>query len=247
MCVERRLAPSPTVNEWEVLELIHSKAAVINPTASLRRYTGEYEAHVHHHSQVLVGLKGRLELEVAGRHAWVDASSALIVPAGASHAYLAVKPAAVLVIDAPPMDGLQRFRRFMPPSHWKAPGCDFDAVAALGEVVGAGTVLQRRPIDLEALAAAIDANLHGDWPTPRMAALCGLSVQRFHPRFAELTGTTPGAYVRRRRLDEAQRLLRAGLSLDATALQVGYASASALAFALRRERGVGAREIRRTR
>jgi AraC-like DNA-binding protein/mannose-6-phosphate isomerase-like protein (cupin superfamily) len=226
---------------------MHANAAVMNPTASIRRYTGEYGAHAHHHSQVLVGLNGRLELEVAGRSACVDASSALIVPAGVSHAYLAVKPAAVLVIDAPPMDGLQRIRRFVPPSHWKDEARDLDAMAALGEVVGAATVLQRRTIELEALAAAIDAELHGDWSTPRLAALCALSVQRFHSRFAELTGTTPGAYVRRRRLDEAQRLLRAGFSLDAAALHVGYASASALAFALRRERGVGARVLRRTR
>jgi len=193
-----------------------------------------------------VGLKGRLELEVAGRSACVDAASALVVPAGVSHAYRAIKPAAVLVIDSVPMGGLERFRRFVPPAHWKDPRRDFDAAVALAEVVGASTMLPRRPVDLEALAAAIDAELHGDWPTPRLAALCRLSAQRFHPRFVELAGTTPGAYVRQRRLDEAQRLLRAGLSLDATALQVGYASASALAFALRRERGLGARDIRRS-
>jgi AraC-like DNA-binding protein len=216
----------------------------VKATASLRCYTGEYGAHAHHHAQVLVGLNGRLELEVAGRSAYVDASSALIVPAGVSHGYLAHKPAAVLVIDAPQVGGLERFRRFVPPSHWKDPRREFDAATALGEVVGASTVLLRRPIDLEALGASIDGELHGEWTTSRLAALCRLSAQRFHPRFVELTGTTPGAYVRQRRLDEAQRLLRAGLSLDATALQVGYSSASALAFALRRERSVGAREIR---
>ena len=190
-------------------------------------------------------MNGRLELEVAGRSAYIDASSAPILPAGVSHAYLASKPAAVLVIDAPPLDGLERFRRFVPPSHWKDPRREFDAAAAVGEVVSASTVLLRRPIDLEALAAAVDAERHGDWTTLRLAALCRLSAQRFHPRFVELTGTTPGAHVWQRRLGEAQRLLRAGLSLDATALQVGYASASALAFALRRERSVGVREIRR--
>ena len=222
----------------------HPNAPVVKAAASLRRYAGEYAAHAHHHAQVLVGWKGRLELELDGRGAYVDASSALIVPAGMSHGYLADKPAAVLVIDAPPGDGLERFRRFVPPLHWKYQRRLFDAEAALEEVFGASTVLLRRPIDLDMLAAAIDAELHGEWTTARLAALCRLSAQRFHARFIELTGMTPGACVRHRRLNEAQRLLRAGLSLDATALQVGYASASALAYALRRERGVGARQIR---
>ena len=77
-----------------------------------------------------------------------------------------------------------------------------------------------------------------------MAGLCRFSPQRFRARFAELTGLSPLAWVRQRRLDEAQRQLRAGLPLDTVALQVGYASASALCFALRRERGIGARQLR---
>jgi AraC-like DNA-binding protein len=216
----------------------------VTPHASRRRYAGEYGAHVHHHAQVLVGLRGRLELEFDGRGAYVDAACALIMPAGVSHGYLATRAADVLVIDASTCDGLERFRRFVPPPHWKDPRRRFDAAAALAEMLNASTVLLRRPIDLDGLTEAIDAELHAEWTTARLAALCRLSAQRFHPRFAELAGMTPGVYVRQRRLDAAQRLLRAGLSLEAAALQVGYASASALGFALRRERGVGARAIR---
>ncbi len=212
--------------------------------ASLRRYVGEYGAHVHAHAQVLVGLNGRLQLELDGRGAYVDACSALVVPAGVAHGYLADSPCHVLVIDSPVCEGLDRVRRFVPPAHWKHTHRAFDAAAAIDEMAGTSRLLLRRPIDLAQLDARIDGELHGAWTTARLAALCKLSPQRFHLRFLELTGLAPAAYVRRRRLDEAQRLLRAGLSLEATALQVGYAGASALAFALRRERGVGARSLR---
>ncbi|MDM0112210.1 AraC family transcriptional regulator [Variovorax sp. J22R133] len=217
---------------------------ILQADASLRRYAGEYGAHVHEHAQVLIGLNGRLQLELDGRASWVDASCALIVPAGVAHGYLAQAPASVLVIDSPVRAGLDRVRRFVPPPHWKDRRRAFDASAAIDEVAGADTLLLRRPIDLAVLDASVAGELHGQWSTARLAALCQLSPQRFHARFLELTGLAPAAYVRQRRLDEAERLLRAGLSLEAVALQVGYASASALTYALRRERGVGARSLR---
>jgi len=212
--------------------------------SSLRRYAGEYGVHEHEHAQVLVGLSGRLELELDGRAAYVDASCGLIVPAGVAHGYLAQSPAEVLVIESPVREGLARVRKFAPPAHWKGAGAALDVAAAVEALAGAGTLLQRRPIDLDLLRAHVDGELHGNWSTPRLAALCQLSPQRFHARFVELAGMAPAAFVRQRRLDEAQRLLRAGLALEAVALQVGYASASALAFALRRERGTGARSLR---
>jgi AraC-like DNA-binding protein len=220
----------------------------IHAQASLRRYAGEYPAHAHGHAQVLVGLQGCLELELDGHAAFVDAASALIVPAGVSHAFLADAPARVLVIDAPPALALQRVRRFVPPPGWKAvPPEGLDAEAAIAAVGGTATLLARRRLDLAALEAAVDAAPAQDWSTARLAAFCCLSPQRFHARFAELTGQAPAAWVRARRLDAAERLLRAGLSLEAAALQVGYATASALAFALRRERGIGSRALRARR
>jgi AraC-like DNA-binding protein len=77
-----------------------------------------------------------------------------------------------------------------------------------------------------------------------MAERCLLSPQRFHARLLELTGQSPQAWLRSLRLDEAQRLLRRGLTLEATAARVGYATASALAHALRRDREIGVRSLR---
>jgi AraC-like DNA-binding protein len=219
---------------------------LLHPEASLRRYAGEYPAHSHAHAQVLVGLQGCLELELDGHAAFVDAASALIVPAGVAHAFLAEVPARMLVLDAPAeAAALRRVRRFAPPPAWKTPPVEaLDAAALLDSLHDTPTLLARRRLDLAALETAVAAAPAADWSTPRLAALCCLSPQRFHARFAELTGQPPAAWVRARRLDAAERLLRAGLSLEATALQVGYATASALAYALRRERGLGARALR---
>jgi AraC-like DNA-binding protein len=205
------------------------RAALAHPVASVRRYAGEHQSHAHVHAQVLYALEGRMELEVAGRAAFVDTACGLVVPAGTAHGFLA------------PHAATDRVRRFaVPPGARHA--CDPAAHLAL--LLQAPRVLARRGLDLAALQAAVDAALHEDWPTARMARLFHLSAPRFHARLAELTGATPQAWLRARRLDMAAAALARGLPLEATALRTGYASASALAYALRRERGVGARALR---
>jgi AraC-like DNA-binding protein len=212
---------------------------------SKRRYVGHFDAHAHEHAQVLVGLQGWVELEVDGHAAFVDSSCGLIVPQGARHAYRAAAPAHLLVVDSPPVHGLDRCRRFAAPAPWRTALESIDAAAAIEQLIGAPRVYDRRAIRLDTLDAAIDAELHAPWSTRRLAALCDLSVQRFHARFAELTGRTPMDYVRARRLAKAQLLLKAGWPLETTALHVGYASASALVYALRRDIGVTSRALRR--
>lgn len=212
------------------------------PVASRRRYAGDYEAHAHDHAQVLFGLTGRLELDLAGRAALVEPGVALVVPAGTAHGYRADRAALALVVDAPPLPGLSRVRRLA------IDGRRIDGNAGLpallADLAGAPRALARRPLDPAAVAAVVDARLHEAWPVARLAALVCLSVPRLHARWLDTTGLTPQAWLRQRRLDRAQALLAAGCGLEAAALKVGYASASALAFALRRERGTGSRPSR---
>ncbi|MGB3706471.1 MAG: helix-turn-helix domain-containing protein, partial [Castellaniella sp.] len=107
------------------------------------------------------------------------------------------------------------------------------------------TVLSsRRGLDLARLDAALTAALHESWPTARMAQMFNLSPQRFHARLLELTGRTPGDYLRTLRLESAGRMLARGATLEVAAARVGYGSGSSLAYALRRDRGVGARALR---
>ena len=216
------------------------RAAALDP-ALVRHYGAEPGRHAHDHAQVLLGLEGCLQMEVDGHAAFVDAACGLVVPAGAMHAYHAERAARMLVLDCAAGPGMERLRRFALPAGWRALGRD-----ALLVALGAAPTLQpRRRIDLAALTERIDANLAHPWSAADLAAACHLSPQRLRARFAELAGMAPQEFVRARRLDRAAQLLGQGWSLEAAALQVGYASASALSFALRRDRATGARELRR--
>lgn len=209
---------------------------------SLRRYHGDHGCHRHDHAQLLFGVGGGLDIDAEGRGALVDAASGLVIPAGMDHGSQSRHGAAVWVVDLPPRAGLDRLRRLALPPDWaRAPDLD----TLLDGLAVAPRRLVRRRLDVDAIHRQVGQALHEPWPTARLAALAALSPQRFHARWLERTGLTPQAWLRARRLDEAVRLLRGGRGLAQAAERLGYARASALATALRRERGLGARDLRR--
>jgi AraC-like DNA-binding protein len=72
----------------------------------------------------------------------------------------------------------------------------------------------------------IDAHWREPLDSRRLARLAGLSRSRFHAVFRAAMGLGPIAYLRRRRIDEAQRLLVAGdLPVAVIAEQVGFPDA----------------------
>ena len=108
-------------------------------------------------------------------------------------------------------------RRFAVPEPWRAQLPQTPVLAQrVAEVLQAPSLLARRRIDLARLTRQVGAALHEDWSTPRLAVLCHLRPQRFHARLLELACGYAGA----------------------------SASASALAYTLKRERGLGTRALR---
>lgn len=221
---------------------------LFEPVSTLRRYDGQAHVHIHDHAQVMVPLAGRMDLEVDGHALFTDPSCGMLIPAGARHAYCAEPGTRILVIDAPESAGLDRLRRFALTPACRTLDRQGDARRQLDLLLGLPTVLSsRRGLDLTRLDAALTPALHEPWPTARMARLFSLSPQRFHARLLELSGRTPGDYLRTLRLDCASRMLAQGATLEICAARTGYRSGSALAYALRRDRGVGARALREQR
>jgi AraC-like DNA-binding protein len=214
------------------------------PQMSIRAYSGEQTVHLHDHAQVLFAWRGRMDIEVGTAADFADNACGLVIPAGVTHAFSASPDLRMVVIDAPAERGLDRVRRFAVTACVRELAVAARADRLLDVILDAPRAGVRRGLALDALRDAVAVSLHRPWTTADMAQRCMLSPQRFHARLLELTGQSPQAWLRALRLDEAQRLVRRGLTLEATAARVGYASASALAHALRRDRALGARALR---
>lgn len=214
-------------------------------SSGIRRYSGEYLKHEHEHLQIMFALQGRMELEIGGRSAFADTSCGIIIPGGVAHGFMAPKDVRMFVADVATQSGIGvRESSFaITPAHRQYARLK-DVSLLVDKILQAPRILARRGIELARLDAALDCSLHEDWSTARMAQMFFLSSQRFHARLIELTGITPQGYVRARRFRAAEALLRCGVPLDTTAQQVGYRSASALSYALKRDRHFSVRQWR---
>ncbi|MGE8499244.1 MAG: AraC family transcriptional regulator [Pseudomonas sp.] len=244
---------------------------------TLRHYSHELISHSHAHAQLVFGLSGELQFEVAGLGSRVQRQVLAVVPPEAPHACGSRHGSQCLVLD-------------VPSEHWLTQhlGSHADASRRLLEKPGAISLtpsqsqlvgwLAASPINdpviahqgaallLASLAngqsiqvgngrlplAAIDAHIdqHAAHPlqVADLARLSGLSAARFHARFLEETGQTPMEYVRSRRLHLARHLLQSShLAVGEIAARVGYSSQSAFTAALSRHFGTTPRALRQAR
>ena len=240
---------------------------------SLRHYRHEQIAHSHAHAQLVFGLSGCLDFEVAGQGCQVLSHSLAVVPPSAHHACASPAGSHCLVLDVPAGGWLQQRL-----------GVHADAGRRLLERPGQVRLnpaqsqlvnwLAASPINDEVIAqqgaALLLASLSSSQPAPQaglpltlinahiarhcahplqvadLARLCGLSTARFHARFLAETGQTPMDYVRSHRLQLGRELLlSSNLVVGDIAARVGYSSQSAFTAALSRQLGSTPRQLRR--
>lgn len=241
---------------------------------SLRHYSHELLSHHHAHAQLVFGLSGQLEFEVAGHGSLVTRQTLAVVPSEAQHACGSKAGSQCLVLDVPSEQWLQQqlgqhldaTRRLLErpaavslnPAQgqlvsWLAASPINDPVIAQQ---GAALLLASlannysaspapTTLPLAALDAHIDRHAAHPLQVSDLARLAGLSAARFHVRFLSATGQTPMDYVRSRRLQLARQLLQDSLlPIGEIAARVGYSSQSAFTAALSRQFGCTARALR---
>lgn len=220
------------------------------PRLTVRRYDASPGSHAHPHFQVLWGLDGRLELEVEGRGAVVPAGCGLVIAPGQRHDFEARSGSRCLVLDT--ADASWHARQGVPPNARaldplarymaEALAQQLPLAAAWGPLLLAQTwgtpeapARVRRGIDWGALTQWVRARLAGPLTAGDLAERACLSESQFRARCLEVLGCGPMQWVRQLRLEQACALRGAGLGVAEAARRSGYASASALAAALRRQ------------
>lgn len=226
------------------------------PTAhdhlSVRDYGASHGSHDHDHFQILVGLDGVLELEVAGHGQRIAAGDGCVVPPGERHDFEARTGARCLVLDSQAGDWARVSSAAPQPAtlalaRYLARACTDQLPRAqrLGPVLlleaWSPAVLglpsrPRRTIDWDTLARwALTAG-----PATTVAELASrvhLSAAQLAARCRDERGQSTQQWLRELRLAQARDWRAQGLSVAEVARRSGYRSPSALTAAQRRARG----------
>ncbi|HVF23689.1 MAG TPA: helix-turn-helix transcriptional regulator [Pyrinomonadaceae bacterium] len=92
---------------------------------------------------------------------------------------------------------------------------------------------------VELVIEQIEADVSGAWDTARLAAAVNLSASRFRHLFKEETGMTLPQYLRERRLERAEVLLRTTfMSVKEVMMESGLTSVSHFVQYFKRRYGV---------
>lgn len=219
----------------------------------VRGYDRENPHHHHDHVQLVLPLRGRMEIDVDGRGGVIDHSLAALVAPGSIHSQLTRADSRFLVLDcAPPTLETLPMRRlaqkiYLPIAPATRRLIEFAdligneqlsiATSQLGPLLLAslGASIAGRSCPLEPLLARLRANPAARWSNEGMARVAHMSVSQLHQRFRQLFATSPQAWLTDFRLQEARRWLRGtSLSIAEIALRAGFSDQASLTRAMQR-------------
>lgn len=228
------------------------RIAHANDHLSVRAYGASHGSHDHGHFQILLGLDGVLELEVAGHGRRIGAGEGCVVPPGERHDFEARQGARCLVLDSHASDwalaGAAPTPATLALAGYLAEACARGLPRA--QALGPALLLESWLPEARAAALsrrarrAIDWSALADWARGRwaldtvevadLAARAHLSPAQFAARCREELGQSTQRWLRGLQLEQARRLRAEGLPVAEAARRSGYRSPSALTAALRR-------------
>lgn len=222
----------------------------MNPpdTLSVRQYGSAPGSHSHPHFQILIGLTGTLELDLAGHAAQLRPGTALVLSPHTRHDFESRDGNQCLVLDThksvwahqpvQPVnaEAVRLLSTYLACSVTQGlPGIPTWAshllLASWAPQVHVGRA--QRPIDWTRLTQWVNQRLAHPLTATDLAAQVHLSESQLRARCLQTQGCSPMAWVRGQRLAHAQVLRAGGASVAEAARRSGYRSPSALTAALR--------------
>ena len=222
----------------------------------------------HDFAQLVLPLTGLVQLDIAGKQGKLDPLHGAIVEAGAWHSQRSVVANCSLILDVDQLaftsDSwavlLDRPFIIINPAARKL--VEFmhlciEAGTAKPDLIRGwmpllfDTLATRSPqatSRLSALLAQVEAKPALPWSTEAMARFASMSISRLHALFQEELGTSPRAWLLRKRIDLACELLtHTNRTIVDVALSIGFADQSVLTRAMRQNMDMTPAAYRRLR
>lgn len=221
----------------------------------VRSYERENPRHHHEHAQLVLPIRGEMEIDVNGRGGCIDQSLAALVIPGSEHSQQSDLDSLFLVLDCAPtiLETLQieRLARGVyvpiPPATRRL----IEFAELIGNAQLSIAIPQLGPLLLSSLSPDVSrfsdpmeqliARLRGspgaNWNNEAMAQFVNMSLSQLHQRFRQLFAMSPQAWLTDLRLQEAQRWLRGtSLPISEIALRAGFCDQASLTRTMQRVR-----------
>ncbi len=219
----------------------------------IRSYECENPHHSHDHAQLVLPVRGQMEIDVDGRGGSIDQSLAAVVRPGSVHSQLSRADSCFLVLDCAPalletlqMEHLAR-KTYVPISPATRRLIEFaelignkrlalDAPQLSSLLLSSlGPDTYSSPSAIEQLVARLRANPGANWSNEVMAQAANMSMSQMHQRFRQMFGMSPQAWLTGLRIQEAQRWLRGtSLPIAEIALRTGFSDQASLTRTMQR-------------
>ena len=212
---------------------------------SLRAYTSTVCSHEHDFHQIVLPLKGFIEVRINGNDGIVGVGQAVIIQRGVQHSFLAQEQSRFLVADVSelPDNAYSLTSPFASISAAMQSYCDFIDTQLQYQTntdleKGMLSLFRHLLLDQEfspkvsnrisRVLAYIRSNLNEGCALEQLASIANLSSSHFKAEFKKQTGTPPGEYLIGQRMEKARALLNnTDFPVQIIAERVGYSSLSA--------------------